>query len=301
MITREQHQSEIGSNPTANFPVTPGEGNLIVAMTMSRSGETSGNTSISGSGWTKVVEEDVEIADLNSRRHMSVWYKIAGASEPTAIQVSGDTLRLTIQEYSLDVDGSFVLHDHSVNDNGSTEDETSISTGSTTPSTGPVLKIGILGTRRKNHSAPWITSWTENLGNATNNDSSANGAFMSTAFDGDDDIAGAKESTASIAGSNTGNTGHIAAMLVFDLDIETFNVTGVTKDNEGNVLGECQLYLFKDELGSPRLIDETTSDETTGEYTLEAFDQDEDYFVVAFKDGEPDVFDVSPRTIQPQE
>lgn len=64
-------------------------------------------------------------------------------------------------------------------------------------------------------------------------------------------------------------------------------ISGVTKDSLGNVLGSCTVSLFRtiDDI----LFEEQTSDASTGAYSFSSIGLSENYYVVAYKAGSPDV------------
>ena len=79
-------------------------------------------------------------------------------------------------------------------------------------------------------------------------------------------------------------------------------LTGVTKNNSGVPLGSCDVFLFKYDSGASTLtqMDFVTSDPTTGVYTFTGIaDTLAVYLVTAFKNGTPNVFDVTDHNLQP--
>ncbi|WP_299293889.1 LamG domain-containing protein [Nitrosopumilus sp.] len=122
-VTREQYDRD-SSNPeaTATFGSTPGEGNLLIAIAITRTGSNSNTDaainqeyvnvdSTTSDGWTKILQ-DYRYVDTGQRRGMAMWYKIAGASEPTSIDARWDngagTTNLRILEFSVSNGYSFV-------------------------------------------------------------------------------------------------------------------------------------------------------------------------------------------------
>ena len=77
-------------------------------------------------------------------------------------------------------------------------------------------------------------------------------------------------------------------------------VSGITKDNEGAVLPNCEVALFEVlTVGPPStyLFVESQISDGSGAYTFNAAIGKE-YFVYAIKDGSPNVFDSTDNTIQ---
>lgn len=103
-LTFARKQSSVFSTEAdpavATFASTPVEDNLLVVIATERSGGDAANYTISGSGWTKQISETTEPS--GNRRTFAVWWKVAGASEPTQISVDDGTAnskRIMIQEY----------------------------------------------------------------------------------------------------------------------------------------------------------------------------------------------------------
>ncbi len=81
-----------------------------------------------------------------------------------------------------------------------------------------------------------------------------------------------------------------------------FQITGITRDNTGNIVGSVEVYLLKYTSGTHLFtqIARTTSDASNGTFSfLGLADNDPAYNIVAFKDGTPHVYDVSDRNIRP--
>lgn len=72
-------------------------------------------------------------------------------------------------------------------------------------------------------------------------------------------------------------------------------IIGVTRDSAGNILGSCIVLLYKASDNS--FVASITSDASTGAYSFYASDI-EQYFVVAFKAGSPDVQGCSDNNLQ---
>lgn len=81
-----------------------------------------------------------------------------------------------------------------------------------------------------------------------------------------------------------------------------YKITGVTRDNSGNLAGSVDVFLLKYNSGTHSFtqVAHVTSDASTAVYTFSGIvDNDPAYNVVAFKDGSPDMFDVSDRNLTP--
>lgn len=82
----------------------------------------------------------------------------------------------------------------------------------------------------------------------------------------------------------------------------TYKLTGTTKDNDGNVLGSCKCYLSKDNLDNTFIpMAYQLSDAGTGIYVFGGLlDNDPNYQVIGWKDGSPNIFDVTDWILTPE-
>jgi hypothetical protein len=90
-VTRVKYATGSGNpNATATFGATPTEGNLLIAISSTRKGDdVPEEASLSGSGWTRPINNYFKtVGSTGDRRGLAVFYKIAGASEPTGITTS---------------------------------------------------------------------------------------------------------------------------------------------------------------------------------------------------------------------
>jgi len=84
--------------------------------------------------------------------------------------------------------------------------------------------------------------------------------------------------------------------------ISNATISGVTKDNDGSVLGSCETYLMKENAAGDEVmfVAKTTSHSGTGAYSFTvANDTDALFFVYSFKDGSPNVFDCTDHVLAP--
>jgi hypothetical protein len=81
----------------------------------------------------------------------------------------------------------------------------------------------------------------------------------------------------------------------------TYDLTGVTKDYDGNILGGCDCFLLKDNGDDTlKFVDYVLSNASTGVYLFEDIvDNDSAYLVVAWKDDTPHVYDVTDHVLTP--
>jgi len=83
-------------------------------------------------------------------------------------------------------------------------------------------------------------------------------------------------------------------MFVIELVQESYVLSGVTKDNDGDPLGEVDCYLCKDvSSGIPSFLNYTLSQAGTGNYHFSGIANVPDYFVIAHQSGIPSVFDIT--------
>ena len=94
-VTRTRFTNNTGSttNPTATFSATPANGSALIAVIL----RTADNTTTTLSGWTQLSN-----AGSAGVRQAAVWWKRAGASEPTVVTATNATAaawNMTIIEY----------------------------------------------------------------------------------------------------------------------------------------------------------------------------------------------------------
>lgn len=219
-ITEVQSASAAPADPAvATFGATPTEGNLLVVLVGERSGTAAGDFTISGTGWTQRIAREVQLLDVTYRRTMVAWTKVAGASEPTEITVDNGKATakpIIIAEFSAGAGATWTLEAAVSNDNGNTDDDTSISTGTTSSiAAGQQLLIG-LGLVKVDFQATAINdSWASSTLAAV--DDAQGGSYGTTIFMGmaEESAAGTKASTLTISGADTLNSGLMAGLLVF--------------------------------------------------------------------------------------
>ena len=85
----------------------------------------------------------------------------------------------------------------------------------------------------------------------------------------------------------------------FNVD-DTHSVTGITKDNAGNRLGNCEIALFRVEAGTPPTYSFIASgmSDALGDYTFTGLTKRR-FFVRAQKDGAPNLFDTTDNELEP--
>lgn len=165
-ITRVQFATAHADPGSATFASTPAQGNLLVAIAAERSGNSESLYTISGSGWTKVVARDVLLTDGNSRRNLAIWWKVAGASEPTNISIDNGTTstkRATIIEFNDSAGGTWTFKEKADADSG-TGSTSPQSTGTTASvANGTLLVLGVAGWRAEETTHPTSVGWTNSL------------------------------------------------------------------------------------------------------------------------------------------
>jgi hypothetical protein len=79
-----------------------------------------------------------------------------------------------------------------------------------------------------------------------------------------------------------------------------YSISGITKDSASVALGSCDVYLMRKlTTGAIEYVTKSISDSVTGEYSFLANPNISTYFVVARKEGTPNVFDVTDFTLTP--
>ena len=94
-VTRTRYTNNTGSttNPTATFSATPANGSALICVIL----RTADNTATTLTGWTQLSN-----AGAGGVRQAAVWWKRAGASEPTVVTATNATAaawNMTIIEY----------------------------------------------------------------------------------------------------------------------------------------------------------------------------------------------------------
>lgn len=218
MATRRQSAENEANPASATFGSTPIEGNLLTATAVERSGGDAANYTIDGSGWTSRISETTEQGDGNARRTHKVWTKLAGASEPTNVQVDNGTansIRLQIEEFELEVGEDqfeFLAAAAANSGTGSTSPQTSGTTASVSGTNFLVIGSAIWRTNGADLNMGAGVGWTNSLtdilvvGTADSNSRAISSAYKS------DTTAGTYESSVSWNGD-----GHEcnAGILVF--------------------------------------------------------------------------------------
>lgn len=102
----------------------------------------------------------------------------------------------------------------------------------------------------------------------------------------------------------TGTSNSYGTMLGSLWPVTVGDVTGITKDDAGDVLVSCYVAIFqKIEGGGPphdyQWMASTTSHGTTGAYTFSNLDIAQEHFVYAIKEDSPHVFDVTDDVLTP--
>jgi len=104
-------------------------------------------------------------------------------------------------------------------------------------------------------------------------------------------------------GSTSTSTNQTLAIYAVIEEATTYTIEGITYDVDGEVIGSCDCYLYKDNLDDTlTFVDHVTSNATTGAYQFTGIgDTDAQYMVLAIKDDTPHVFDVTDHVLQPAE
>ena len=163
-VVQTASNNDGGSNVSATFGSTPTAGNLLLAQAASRLDNT--NPTISGTGWTRlffscyaVSGGDCGTVDSSQRRTLSLFYKVAGASEPTTITISNiNNAALSLVELSTDAQSGFASMSPIVyaTNNSGTSSVTTLATGTTSSVSGAseYLLVGMLMARNSDPDSP---------------------------------------------------------------------------------------------------------------------------------------------------
>jgi hypothetical protein len=147
-FTRVQSKaSASGIDPaTAVFDATPTEDNLLKITVSERSGGSAAGMNLlaPATGWTKEIADTTEQGQTNFRRTQVVWWKVAGASEPTSISADDGTAsgkRILIEEYSAGVPVTWEFLD-SISNNTGVGSTSPLNSGNTGSTSGVQLLLG---------------------------------------------------------------------------------------------------------------------------------------------------------------
>lgn len=90
---------------------------------------------------------------------------------------------------------------------------------------------------------------------------------------------------------------------VVEWDKIYYKLEGITYDKNGDILGSCECFLFKDNQDNTlTFIDYVLSNAVTGVYSFTGLlDNDAQYLVYAVKDNSPHIFDTTDHVLQPEE
>lgn len=218
-----------GLNPNVTVTIAPPTaGNLLVAIAFHRENDQTPTISTGGAPWNlgfynchATLDPSCGPQNSSQRRAMAVWWKIAGASEPTIISTdwsSGAMVKFFVQEFSPGAGASFDSAIRGVTSfNSGSSAPLSLSTGITgnVGAGNDFLLVTALGIRNGGGQNITSVTWNDVPPGATytsfTSNGGGNGRTVSTAFT-QHTTGGTKESTGSWSGTNTGST---AGMLVF--------------------------------------------------------------------------------------
>jgi hypothetical protein len=159
-----------GSGVSATFGSTPTAGNLLLAQAASRFDDT--NPTISGTGWTRLFFSCYAVSggscgtvSGSHRRTLSLFYKVAGASEPTTITISNiNFAALSLVELSTDAPSGFASMSPIVyaTNNSGTSSVTTLATGTTSSVSGAseYLLVGMTMARNNDTVGTGAASWS---------------------------------------------------------------------------------------------------------------------------------------------
>ena len=157
-ITQVQKTSATvgAASVTGTYGSTPTNGNLLIAV-LGTQGST--GTPTGGSGWNLIVHENGA-----NVRCISIWWKAAGAGEPTAHQfdlTSGTVMHLGLYEYS-GMNVSSPVDQFDKDGNGSNVTDSTVTTTAVTTTVADTLLIyGIFMNGTHGGASSWTNSFTE--------------------------------------------------------------------------------------------------------------------------------------------
>lgn len=221
-VTRVQSAAADANDPTATFGSTPTSGNLLVATAMMRSGDSATGLSISGSGWTKQLTQDNELANGSFRCAGAVWYKVAGAAEPTGITITtpgGTAARVVTEEFHGDAGEVWTTLQDSGKEASGAVLVDSFAVGPTASLTGEVFMW--FGAMLRQGVAPVASSSWSGAISGTDLESgqnTANTRHIAVGYGTDAAASGTKTGTITDDGSGESWTGGVFGWLIFTTD-----------------------------------------------------------------------------------
>jgi hypothetical protein len=134
-----------------------------------------------------------------------------------------------------------------------------------------------------------ITERTDTIGNAT-----AAGSYA-------DDVFASGQSVA--CRCNWANPNRAAQVSIEIQQLQTvYQIQGITRDKNGTVLGNCDVFLCRDNgNNTATFLAHTTSDANNGVYNFEGGYGTANHFVIAWKDDSPHIFDCTDHVLQGNE
>lgn len=214
-VTLRQSQAADGNDPTATFGSTPNVGSLLVVVATERSGTGAAGLSISGSGWTKELAVDNELANGSFRCSMAVWWKVAGVAEPTAITITtsgGTQARVVASEWDPDAGETFTLQAEAQRNTGAANDE-NMETGTTVSTSGEQFIITAVG-GRLGDPTPTAAAWTSATSEVESGFGITNGRAVHIGGRVSS-VTGTKSDTSNVAEPGRPYVGACAGILVF--------------------------------------------------------------------------------------
>lgn len=254
-ITSRQSASGDGNDVTVTFGLTPNVGSLLIVQAFERSGMGAGGMSISGSGWTKEIALDNEITDSANRWSMSVWYKVAGASEPTAITITttGSTaVGVLARELDPDAGETFTYQEETTVRHVTTP-ATFYALPNTTALAGGELCVVCYGARVGSGAMTGMALGEEINSNLMDAGNTANSRYVAQGFEVTAG-AGAVNGDWSQSGG-TNNTGGGGAMLVFTTGGDQIIAVGLNTETDSALA----MTASKPIIASVNIVSETDS------------------------------------------
>jgi hypothetical protein len=208
-----------------------------------------------------------------------VWMRLASGTTVTASVNSPDVDTIFVHGFVVTVPFSRVLR--------------SAISGSTFVGTVNEVTLSIGATVNPLRAMPWIPA-NHGCGNNTINVNNPNphknftGALLATATTPFDRI------TLRRTESGSGSAQTAMAWEVVEWPIDLYTITGFTRNNIGEQLPDCPVYLFHFNFGTGVITHIATGiSDSTGRYTFSVPTTAAEYFVVARKSGSPNIFDVT--------
>lgn len=279
---------------TLTFAVSAGTNRCLIVGVQQEGNQAGAPTaSYGGQGMTNVVDNEINPGTTSCRSTLfflnDAGIEAAGTTTITISNAVGTEISIHAASYeecvqttptNTDTDGSTAATPNPL----AALDITTVSANSV------VCALSSMG---NSGTAAWGLTLTERTEQSP---SSSTGSYA------DDEVPSATTIACECTMTTQNRASAVALELVHDPGI-TYEITGITKNNAGSVLGSCEVQVWKMNVSfnDATLVDSQTSNVSTGVYAIATPDNDARYFAIAVKDGTDNVMDTTDHILTPTE